>query len=61
MKKDFINTFILKSLKLPVINDFDALTNTLGISKKMIYLLSNHSNKYYKSFEIPKKTEQQGK
>ncbi|MCJ8006511.1 retron St85 family RNA-directed DNA polymerase [Lederbergia wuyishanensis] len=55
MKRDFTNTFILNSLELPVIDSLDTLSNQVGISKRMLYLLSQQTNKYYKQFQIPKK------
>lgn len=40
MKNDFTNSFILYSLDLPIIKDFESLSNSVGISKTMLYLLS---------------------
>ena len=55
MKTDFTNSFILNSLKLPIITDIDSLANTLGLSKTIIFLLSKKTDYYYKPFNILKK------
>lgn len=55
MKTDFTNSFILNSLKLPIIKDIDSLSNTLGLSKSIIFLLSQKTSYYYKPFKILKK------
>lgn len=43
-------------LGLPVIQSIDDFSVVTHISKYTIYQLSNHSDKYYKIFEIPKKS-----
>lgn len=57
MNKDYSNVFILNSLDLPIVKDLDTLSNAIGISKKMLYLLSKEPEKYYKSFLIDKDSE----
>ena len=46
----------LNMLGLPVIQNMDDFSVVTHISKYTIYQLSNHSDKYYKSFDIPKKS-----
>lgn len=46
----------LNMLGLPVIQTLDDFSVVTHISKYTIYQLSNLSNKYYKTYEIPKKT-----
>ncbi|GCD11315.1 retron St85 family RNA-directed DNA polymerase [Clostridium tagluense] len=55
MTTDFTNSFILNSLKLPIITNIDSLANTLGLSKTIIFLLSQKTSYYYKPFKILKK------
>ncbi|MGE7761516.1 retron St85 family RNA-directed DNA polymerase [Peribacillus sp. NPDC097895] len=55
MKKDFTNSFILYSLDLPIIKDFESLSNSIGISKTMLYLLSKKPEMFYNSFYIFKR------
>jgi len=55
MRRNYTNTFILNSLKLPVISDLDSLSNSIGISKKLIYLLSCNNENYYTKFNMPKR------
>ncbi|MEH7668299.1 retron St85 family RNA-directed DNA polymerase [Bacillus sp. JJ689] len=55
MKNDFTNSFILYSLDLPIIKDFESLSNSVGISKTMLYLLSKKTDMFYNSFDICKK------
>ena len=43
-------------LGLPVIQSIDDFSVVTHISKYTIYQLSHHSDKYYKTFEIPKKS-----
>ena len=43
-------------LGLPVIQSLDDFSVVTHISKYTIYQLSCHSDKYYKTYEIPKKT-----
>lgn len=56
MKNDGTNIFLLNSLNLPVINDLDELSNKLGLSKRIIYLLSRKNEKFYTKILIPKKS-----
>ena len=46
----------LNMLGLPVIQSIDDFSVVTHISKYTIYQLSHHSDKYYKTFEIPKKS-----
>jgi retron-type reverse transcriptase len=46
----------LNMLGLPVIQSIDDFSVVTHISKYTIYQLSHHSDKYYKIFEIPKKS-----
>lgn len=46
----------LNMLGLPVIQSLDDFSVVTHISKYTIYQLSYHSNKYYKTYEIPKKS-----
>ena len=46
----------LNMLGLPVIQSLDDFSVVTHISKYTIYQLSCHSDKYYKTYEIPKKT-----
>jgi RNA-directed DNA polymerase len=46
----------LNMLGLPVIQSIDDFSEVTHISKYTIYQLSHHSDKYYKTFEIPKKS-----
>lgn len=55
MSKDYTNSFILNSLKLPVMRSLDEFAYNIGLSKTMLYLLSKNSDDYYKSFTVPKK------
>jgi len=55
MKKYYTNTFILHALKLPIIQDLESFSNSIGVSKRLISLLSNFSHAYYTTFTIPKK------
>ncbi|USK34724.1 retron St85 family RNA-directed DNA polymerase [Bacillus sp. F19] len=55
MKNDFTNSFILYSLDLPIIKDYESLSNSIGISKTMLYLLSKKTYLFYNSFDIYKK------
>lgn len=55
MNKDYTNEFILNSLGLPIIKNFDTLANSLGLSKTLIYFLNTNPEKYYKSFDINKR------
>lgn len=59
MQKDYTNTFLLNTLDLPVITDLNTLSNYLGLSKRLIYLLSLKTENYYKRFFIPKKNGKQ--
>ncbi|GGC88181.1 hypothetical protein GCM10007216_18650 [Thalassobacillus devorans] len=54
MSKDPTNIFILNSLKLPIIEDLYTLSNSTGISLKMIYLLSKNPGNFYTNHKIPK-------
>lgn len=54
-KSDYTNSFMLNSLKLPIIKDIDSLSDNIGLSKKVIYLLSTQNYKYYNTFSIRKK------
>src|SRR5256885_1180224 len=49
------NTFRLNMLGLPVIQDLDDFSNVTHISKFTLYQLSKNSDKYYKTYTIPKK------
>lgn len=51
---DFTNIFILEMLSLPVIYDLKSFSNRIGLSKRILYLLSSNSKKYYSQFKIPK-------
>jgi RNA-directed DNA polymerase len=55
MKQDFTNSFILYSLDLPIIKDFESLSNSVGVSNTMLYLLSEQTENHYHSFHINKK------
>lgn len=55
MNKDYTDTFILKSLKLPIIKDIQDLSNEVSLSKRIIYLLSKCNQNFYKRFYIDKK------
>lgn len=55
MKNDYTNSFILNALELPLIYDFDTLSDSMGLSKRLLYLLSNRSENYYTNFSIRKK------
>uniref|UniRef100_UPI00273FE630 retron St85 family RNA-directed DNA polymerase n=1 Tax=Bacillus sp. MMSF_3328 TaxID=3047080 RepID=UPI00273FE630 len=55
MKKDFTNSFILYALNLPILKDFESLSNSIGISNTMLYLLSKKTDNYYNSFNVPKR------
>jgi len=46
----------LNMLGLPVIQSIDDFSVVTHISKYTIYQLSHHSDKYYKTYEIPKKS-----
>lgn len=46
----------LNMLGLPVIRSIDEFSQVIHISKYTIYQLSNHSNKYYRTYKIPKKS-----
>lgn len=46
----------LNMLGLPVIQSLDDFSIVIHISKYTIYQLSHHSDKYYKTYEIPKKS-----
>lgn len=46
----------LNMLGLPVIQSLDGFSVVTHISKYTIYQLSHHSDKYYKTYEIPKKS-----
>jgi RNA-directed DNA polymerase len=46
----------LNMLGLPVIQNLDDFSVVTHISKYTIYQLSKHSDKYYKTYEIPKKS-----
>jgi len=55
MHKDFTNGFILNALNLPLITDLDSLSSNLGLSKKIIFHLSQLSVHYYNRVFIPKR------
>lgn len=55
MKHDFTNSFILNALEIPIINDLESLSNSVGIGKTMLYLLSKKTDNYYNLFYISKK------
>ncbi|PGS85285.1 retron St85 family RNA-directed DNA polymerase [Bacillus thuringiensis] len=55
MNKNFTNSFILNALNLPIIRDLDTFSNSIGVSKRLLYLLSQSSEEYYRSFFICKK------
>lgn len=55
MKNDFTNSFILNALEIPIISDLDSLSNTLGISKTLLYLLTKKTDDFYNTFYITKK------
>jgi len=46
----------LNMLGLPLIQNLDDFSKTTHISKYTIYQLSKHSDKYYKTYNIPKKS-----
>ncbi len=46
----------LSMLGLPVIKTVDDFSNITHVSKYTIYQLSNHADKYYKTYTIPKKS-----
>ncbi|MED2576388.1 retron St85 family RNA-directed DNA polymerase, partial [Bacillus thuringiensis] len=54
-KNNVTNSFILNALNLPIIKDLESLSNHIGISEKLIYLLSVRNSEFYESFTIPKK------
>ena len=51
---NFTNIFILETLGLPVIYDLKSFSDKIGLSKRILYLLSNNSKIYYSQFKIPK-------
>jgi len=53
-KKDFTKTFILNSLNLPILKNFDDLSNQLAISKRLLFILSNNTAEHYRKFYINK-------
>ncbi|WP_455931041.1 retron St85 family RNA-directed DNA polymerase [Priestia aryabhattai] len=55
MKKNYTNSFILNALGLPIIKDLESLSNSIGVSQRLLYLLSLQTDSYYKKFFIPKK------
>ena len=55
MGNNFTNRFILESLGLPIITDLDSLSDTLGLSKRVIYLLTLKNDKYYRNNPIKKR------
>lgn len=55
MNQDYTNSFIIHSLELPLITDMNTLSSTIGVSKKLLYLLTNKTSDYYTNFEIAKK------
>lgn len=54
-KKDYTNSFILKSLGMPLITDFQSLSDNLAINKRTLYLMSMKSKMFYSNFAINKK------
>lgn len=52
---DYTNKFILSALKLPIITNLDSLSNHLGLSKRIVYVLSKKSKNYYRRFYLEKK------
>lgn len=61
MNNDYTNGFIIHSLGLPHITDLESLSNSIGVSKTLLYLLTNKTNDYYTSFSIPKKNGEERK
>lgn len=55
MKKIDTNIFLLNALHLPIISTITDLSNELGLSKRIIFLLSKKNENYYKKIYIPKK------
>lgn len=55
-KNNHTNTLVLESLKLPVFYDIHSLSDRLGLSTRIIYILSQPDNAqdYYTQFKIPK-------
>lgn len=49
------NKSLLKQFNLPVIESLEDISNELYISERLLFKLSKFSDKYYKTFEIPKK------
>ncbi len=55
MKKDYTNTFIINTLNLPIIKDIWQLSDIIGLSTTIIFLLSTYNTRYYNKFYINKK------
>lgn len=55
MVNDYQNSFILDALGLPSVTGIDDLANILGLSKRIIYLLSKKPDKYYQEKTISKR------
>ena len=51
----YSNTELLNQYNLPIFHNMEELASSMGLSKKIIYLFSLHSSKYYKKFKILKK------
>lgn len=52
----YSNKFILNSLKIPMMSDISELSNKMGITTKLLFNLSNYQEKYYRTFEIMKRS-----
>lgn len=50
------DSFRLSMLGLPVLHSIEDLSKSMHVSKYMIYQLSSNSDKYYRTYTIPKKS-----
>lgn len=55
MNNKYSDTELLNQYKLPVFHSLEDLANAMGLSRKIIFLFSMCSSKYYKKFNILKK------
>lgn len=55
MIKNFTNSFLQNSLNIPIIQNLDDLSNKIGLSKRILYLMSKKTNYFYNEIFIPKK------
>ncbi len=50
------STILINSLNIPYFENLEEFSRTIGLSTKLIYLLTNNTENYYRFKEIPKKT-----